>query len=737
MKKILLLALAIIVLIDVKAQDIESKSIFIKKISDPITIDGLLDEDVWNESDAADDFWQYFPTDSILAESGTEIKMIYSQEALYLGIICKSIGNEYIIPSLKRDFRAGGNDNITLIFDPFNDGSNAFFFGTNPYGVLREGLIASGGGDLRGFSTSWDNKWQCESYIGENYWIAEIKIPFSTLRFNPGSTRWRFNSYRFDIQSNERSTWMHIPRNQWIFSLGYMGDMIWEEPLQTSGSNVSVIPYISTGVDRDFEEGTDANYKYNIGGDAKIGITSGLNLDLTLNPDFSQVEVDQQITDLSRFEIFFPERRQFFLENSDLFGSNGFSQINPFFSRRIGVAEDTVTGTTVQNTIYGGARLSGKLNEDWRLGVMTIQTGSDDERGIPSINFSVASLQRKVGARSFASIIAVNKQIAGDNESPELNNFNRVIGAEYNLASADNKWAGKTFLHKSFTPDLAGDDLAHGLSMEYRHRKYQINWEHHYVGDNFNAEVGFVRRTDYHSIKPEFKLFFYPRGGFMNQHGPSLEFEQVWQPEYGKTDQMISLGWGGETSSNGRIRLSINREYVYLFDSFDPTGTDSPSLQADTDYTYTYINGFYSSDGSKPVSFRLNPYIGGYFDGKRYGLSGSFDFRFQPYASLGLSYGLNRFEMNYLEDSKATYLIGPRLDLTFNKELFLTTFVQYNSQSENTNINARLQWRFAPVSDFFLVWADNYFTGNDPSDRFAFNVRNRSIVAKFTYWLNM
>ena len=299
-----------LLVIILNGQDSDLKSVVIKKIETPIIIDGELDEDIWQQSDAADDFWQYFPSDSILAESNTEIKMAYDDRALYLGIICKSIGNNYIIPSLKRDFRAGGNDNITLIFDPFNDGANAFFFGTNPYGVLREGLISGGGEGRGGFTTSWDNKWKCKSSIGDDYWIAEIEILFSTLRFNPGSTQWKFNSYRFDMQTNETSTWSHIPRNQRIFSLGYMGDLLWEEPLKSTGSNISIIPYATTGYSKDYEdlttEGGNSDLIYNIGGDAKIGITSSLNLDLTLNPDFSQVEVDRQITDLSRFEIFFP-----------------------------------------------------------------------------------------------------------------------------------------------------------------------------------------------------------------------------------------------------------------------------------------------------------------------------------------------------------------------------------------------------------------------------------------------
>ncbi len=721
----------------ISSQESIDRSIQVHKIAAEIAIDGSLDEEVWVSSDAADQFWQYFPTDSIRSIAPTEIKMAYDENNLYLGITCYTEGNDYVVPSLKRDYRAGGNDNITLLFDPFNDGANAFFFGINPYGVKREGLISGGGTVLGGFSTSWDNVWSVETVVHDKYWVAEVAIPFSSLRFNPGSKEWRFNSYRFDMQTNERSTWMQIPRNQWIFSLGYMGTMEWEEALTSSGSKVTVIPYATAGLNKDYEAGTPADRTANIGGDAKIAITSGLNLDLTVNPDFSQVEVDRQITDLSRFEIFFPERRQFFLENADLFGSNGFGNINPFFSRRIGVALDTITETTVQNTIYGGARLSGKLNNNWRLGLMNMQTAADDVKGIPGINYSVASVQRKIGARSFLSLIGVNKHTLNYQDNESFNQYNRVIGADFTLASADNKWNGKTFLHTSFSPGESESPIAHGTRLEYRVRRYQLGWNHEYVGADYNAEVGFVRRRDYRSISPSLELFFYPSFGPFNRHGPEISMENIWQGDEGLTDQTFSLGWNAETTFNSRIFLTLERNYIFLFGAFDPTGTGSEELAEDTEYTYYNFQGFINTDNSKVISASFRPYIGQYFDGKRFGLRGNINYRFQPYLAIALDYNYNRFDMNYLDEVKSTFLLGPRVDLTLSKSVFLTTFLQYNSQSQNTNINARFQWRFAPVSDFFIVWADNYFTGNDPADRFAVDIRNRSLVAKFTYWLNL
>ena len=717
-----------------------SKDINIDKISEEIKLDGVLDEIAWQNADIfAKDFHQYFPTDTILAEKQTTIRMAFDDTNLYVAIECFTEGNNYVIPTLRRDFRAGGNDNITLLIDPFNDGINAFMFGTNPAGVQREGLISSGGTSLRGFSTSWDNKWKCETKIYANKYIVEMSIPFSTLRFNKSSKHWRFNAYRFDMQTNERSTWVNIPRNQWIFNLGYMGNMYFSEEINATGSKFSLIPFGITSYSKNVEDGEDAEYSYNFGGDAKISVTSGLNLDLTINPDFSQVEVDQQVTNLSRFEISFPERRQFFLENADLFSSFGFRSINPFFSRRIGIVTDTTTDENIQNTIYGGLRLSGKLNQDWRVGLLSMVTKKDERAAQPDLNYSVATVQRRIGTRSNVGLIFVNRQSINGSENDAIDEYNRVIGIDYNLATSNNLWAGKTFFHKSFSVENQDKSFAHGFNLNYNVRDFLIDWSHVYVGEGYDAQVGFVRRTNYYRINPEFQYFFYPSESIVNRSSINFEFAQIWMPGNGRTDQDIRIGSEFEFTNNSRMEFSLNRQYIYLFDDFDPTGTDSQQLPEDSEYTYYNFQASYNSDNSKKFSYRIRPYIGQYFNGKRYGTSGSINYRVEPYGSVSFNYNYNIFDMPYLEENKSTLLLGPRFDFTFTKDIFLTAFFQYNSQSQNTNINTRFQWRFAPVSDFFLVYADNYFSGNpdDPSDRFAFTLRNRSIVAKLTYWLNI
>ncbi|MDX1406690.1 MAG: carbohydrate binding family 9 domain-containing protein, partial [Saprospiraceae bacterium] len=234
-------------------------SAHVRKTDQPITLDGRLDEAAWSSTEPVTGFWQHFPTDSLQSEYQTEIFLLYDDQALYVGARCYTSGRNFVVPSLKRDYRAGGNDNITFMFDPFNDGSNAFVFGINPLGVRREALITEGGTDNDQFQTSWDNKWDGTSMIHDDHWTIEIAIPFSTLRFNEGSQKWRFQCYRFDTQSNETMTWVRIPRNQSLINLAFMGDMHWEEPLQKHGANVAVIPYASGAWARDYEAGTPSD----------------------------------------------------------------------------------------------------------------------------------------------------------------------------------------------------------------------------------------------------------------------------------------------------------------------------------------------------------------------------------------------------------------------------------------------------------------------------------------------
>lgn len=714
----------------------QTNTVTVVSTSEKVKIDGVLDEAVWKDAMGAKDFWQYFPDDTSLAEAQTEIYLASDDQFLYVGFICYAISDNYVVPSLRRDYRAGGSDNITLLFDTFNDKTNAFVFGLNPMGVRREALIANGGASFEDFSDSWDNKWYGTSKIYNGYWIGEMAIPFKSIRFNEGGTKWRFGAYRFDTQSNERSTWPRIPREQSIITLAFMGDMIWEKPLQKPGKNLVVIPYLAGGITKSHIDGeVDPNFTYNAGADAKIAVTPGLNLDLTINPDFSQVEVDRQVTNLDRFEIFFPERRQFFLENADLFASFGTDRIRPFFSRRIGVARDTATGNNIQNPIYFGARLSGKLDDNLRIGLLNMQTARDESNGLPSLNYTVGVLQRKVFSRSNISFIAVNKQALHRDSSKTFSlgaeTFNRVAGLDYNLASADNRWTGKFFYHRSFdSEDTVGNNFAHGGRLSYNGRLFQLRWAHEQVGEGFDARVGFVPRHDYFRIDPRVQVSFYPTGKVFNRHQLGVQGNVIWNRLDGRTDHRINAYWEISFANTQRLEINFSNRYTYLFSSFDPTRTGGPELPEGSEYSYNSVNVSFNSDRRKVFSYRISPQYGEYFNGKRWGGNASLTYRFQPYGNLSVRANFNRI---ILPDSFATanlFLIGPRLDLTLSKNIFFTALVQYNNQIDNININARFQWRFKPVSDFFIVYTDNYYASD-------LTVKNRGIVAKLTYWLNM
>lgn len=714
------------------AQETEKK-IFVKLINEPIVVDGDLSEPIWQEAGAAENFQQYFPSDSILAKQQTQIKMLYDNSTLYLGVTVYSSGNQYIIPSLQRDFRAGNNDNISFLFDTFKDGTNAFLFGTNPLGVRREALITGGGADLSGFTTSWDVKWRGETKIGDGYYTAEIAIPLTSFKFREGETSWRFNSYRFDMQENETSTFAKIPQNQLVFNLAFMGEMVFEEPLGKSRTPLALIPYVNGLASRDFDI-SDSDAQYKVGGDAKIAVGNGMNLDLTLNPDFSNVQVDNVVTNLTRFEISLPERRQFFIDNNDLFGNFGNARDeNPFFSRRIGLATNK-DGQTIENRIIAGMRLSGKLSEDWRLGLLSIQTDEDLENEIASNNNTVFSLQKKLFSRSNIGVFFINRETFKDYDFQEDNDkYNRVFGVDYNLASADNKWVGKFFLHGSMTPEERDQESAGGAELVFNSRYFNMGLRGNYVGEGFQSDLGFVRRKDIIAARPFVELAFWPKKGKVNNHNLRLSPNAIWRPglDMQNTDFTMFSSWTTKYRNQSEISGRMFNRYTFLTEEFEPSGKDNAvPLPGNVGYHYTSFEIRYQSDRRKVFSYSIEPGFGQFYEGHRNVIAGSFNLRLQPKVIVGLQYEYNQLRMPKPYSNTEITIISPRVDITFNKSVFWTTLVQYSNRNDNLGVNSRLQWRFAPLSDLFVVYNDNYFVTD-------FGPKFRSLNLKFTYWLNI
>lgn len=708
------------------------KTITARYTDAPIYLNGILDEPAWESAETGGDFVQFFPSDAVGAEHATEFKIVYSETHLYVAVIAHAANGNYVVSSLKRDFGAQTNDNVSLLFDTFSDGNTAYFFGVTPYGVQREGLVSEGGNT---FNNTWDVKWQAEAMRFDDHFVVEIAIPFTSLKFVEGSTKWRFRSYRWNNQSNEQSSWVRVPQQQLLSSLAYMGELHFEKPLGRSRTPLALIPYVNALTDHDFTTGQSSS-SFKTGGDAKVAVGNGMNLDITVNPDFSNVEVDDIFTNLTRFELRLPEKRQFFIDNSDLFEGFGnyFNEAKPFFSRRIGLAPDTL-GNLIQNDIIGGVRLSGKLNADWRLGVLNIQTARDAGNEIASNNNMMLALQRKVGQRSNIGMFWVNRQATGDRAFIDSSQeYNRVLGADYNLLSADNIWTGRFYMHKSFQPGDNRGNLSSQATVTYNPRRWRIIEDLVYIDQDFRADLGFVPRKDVLKWGNGIQRIFYPQGGIFNTHGLRLLSVIYWRPslDYQKTDHRYSASWETAFRNQATAEASFTNNYIFLTAPFDPTRTPGATpLPGDQGYYFNQVSFAYQSNNTNLLTYQAEATVGRFFNGDVRSVSGAIGYRVQPWAqfTLGVNYDGIRLPDPYADAD--IWLVTPRIDVTFSKSLFWSTLVQYSNQRGNLGINSRLQWRFAPLSDLYLVYNDNYFTAD------TFVPRFRSVNLKLTYWLNL
>lgn len=715
------------------AAQTENRSISVKYIAEAIHIDGVLDEAAWQTAEKGGNFWQFFPTDTTISQNPTEFMLLQSDQFLYIGIRAVVKTNNYVVSSLRRDFSGTSNDNVTLMFDTFKDGTTAFLFGMTPYGVQREAFISEGGAGRSGFNTSWDQKWQVESKMFDDHYILEAAIPFSSLKFREGETSWRLKAYRWDMQTNEQSTWARVPQNQLLSNLAFMGEMVFEKPLRKSHTPVAIIPYVNALTFKDFVNDL-GDSKLKFGGDAKVAVGNSMNLDITVNPDFSNVEVDDIFTNLTRFEVFLPEKRQFFIDNNDLFGNYGdaFGSARPFFSRRIGLSRDK-NGNMIENRIIGGVRLSGKISDDWRLGFLNMQTESDPQNEIASNNNMMFVVQRKMFSRSNMALFAVNRQAFGEYDflDPEKE-YNRVLGVDYNLASADNSWTGKFYVHKSLQPDDKKGNYSWQTTLTYQPRKFRYILDFQYVDQDFRADLGFVTRTGIMKNGNGFSYNFYPKSGTISQHGPGVMALLYWRQnlDFKKTDHTYMLYYNLSFTDQSTMRLSMENQFVFLTNGFDPIRSGGVPLQSNNGYRFNQYEVTYQSNPAKVFAFNVESSGGQFYNGHNFNASTEFTVRAQPWALFSLNARYDAIRLPAPHSDANFWLLTPKVDVTFSKSLFWSTLVQYSNQRDNLGINSRLQWRFAPLSDLYLVYNDNYYTKD-------FGPKFRSINLKISYWLNI
>ena len=704
-----------------------------------IRIDGHLDEPVWKEAAVADRFWMSYPVDDRRVQEGlrTEVRMVADLQNLYIAAVCYGPA-EYVIKTLKRDREFDQGDGFGVVIDPVNEKTNGFVFAVNPAGVQTEYLITGQTGrrqvlepgrQPQGINIAWDNRWYSAVTNQGDHWVAEIAIPFKSLRFEAGKERWGINFFRLDAGSNSIHTWSPVPIEFKEIDLGYTGELIWDASPEKTRGNVAIIPYMKGSMARDFETGTETEFEFQPGVDAKVPLSSSLNLDLTVNPDFSQVEVDEQVLNLTLFDINLPEKRLFFLENSDIFEDFGIPPMRPFFSRRIGLDEE---GNTIP--ILYGARLSGNVNQDLRIGLMNLQTRATDQ--FLGQNYTVFAFHQQLWARSVIKGYFHNREAFAD-EDPD---YNRNMGLEFQYRSEDGRFRGFGGYAKSFSPGMRKKDYFYNVGAGYDNRNISLYTNLAGLGENYRADLGYIRGQEYYDASRDTSIYigmnhWHTRGSYTlyadeNERVLSHEFGFRQSLDFGTDLSLLNseseVSYTLVFTSTSRLLGTFGHNVVNLLYPF--TFLEEEPLPAGI-YRYSLGELRFESDQRRLFSFIAGFSYGGFFNGTRVRYTAELKYRIQPWGNFAVNMEQNNLRFPDPYGSGNLTLIGPRIEINFSRALFWTTFLQYNTQEDNFNINSRFQWRFAPMSDLYLVYTDNYAVE-------FWGPKHRALVLKLNYWFN-
>jgi hypothetical protein len=669
--------------------------------------------------------------------------MMFDKEFVYVGVRCKNGKpvNRYVASSLKRDYPFAENDAVGVVFDTYSDQTNAYAFYLSAYGVQREEQVFSGGT----VDGTWDAKWFSAVTHDSLGWNAEMAIPLRYLRYNENLPNWNINFSRNDIASNERSAWIRVPRNFTLPNLAYHGQVEFSEKPSQAKRSYSLIPSLTYSASQTESEKIESHAQLSL--DAKVSLTSALNLDVTVNPDFSQAEVDQIQLNITRFELVFPEKRFFFIENSDLFSEfgitmTGTSPIRPFYSRRIGLQYNEELGIYERTKLLGGIRLSGKLNKNLRVGLMSVQTApleTEGEEGasgktIPGNNYSVVALQQKIFSRSNIGIIIENRQgMKPDSISDfafDNNNYDRLIGTEYNLASADNVWTGKLFGFLSRNSMNKKTDNSHGFLLSRNTVRSSAYVGYTSASRSFSSDMGFVPRRNFKNFYTEADVKFYPKkqGSRFNFIAPIGHFDIYFDSANQKTDHQVRYGFYITMKNTSYMYILGWHEYTRLTGDFNPAQDDGMALQAGSIHTYSAASIYYETDFRKNRFGALWLKGGQFFNGTFAQIGINFNQKIQPWGTVGLNFDANVIELPEPYSDNTIYAVGPKADISFSKSLFLNTIIQYNSQSRNLGVYGRIQYRFRPLSDLYIIYTNNHNT--EPWRR-----RDQALTVKLVYWL--
>jgi len=691
-------------------------------INAEIIIDGKANETVWQSLPEITGFYNYLPTDVGLADNQTSIKLFHNGEYLYVSAVYNDTESRTQVSSLKRDVPIGLSDGVVMLLDTQNQQQNAYYFSVNAEGALIDGLVERTSESFD-FTISWNAVWQAKTHINGTLKQYEMAIPLKALNYNKNKAIFGIQFYVRDIKKNAWTILKNVKRNYRLFDLRFTEKFSVESLPNITASRFTLTPSITSNYENDVDE-KDEEIKFKPSLDLQYNLSSSLKFDMTINPDFSQIDVDQQVTNLSRFAIFFPEQRNFFLENSDLFSNLGVLGVNPFYSRRIGSDSD----------IQFGLKLSGNMSSKTRIGVLNVQT--DQENDIASQNYGVLVAEHQLTKNFTTTGYFINRQETDGFEFSD--DYNRVTGINLNYKSDNNKWIGLANYSKSLSDGISGDNSFYNAGVWFNKRGLNWNTSIRKLGKNYITDIGFTPRLYNYDALNEVLV----REGYI-QTSSGVEYEKFYEKSrtlnsiryanYGVNNYFDDDGTLSQSQhffnsavffkNLSAVYFVVNYDYVDLKYGFDPIGNGN-SLVPDI-YRFATLKMGYNSANNQRLRYQVNVQKGTYYSGKRTTGGAYLNYQLLPFANLEVSYDMNYIDLNEL--GKETFHLA-RLtgEIFFNNRLNWTTYVQFNTQADNFNLNSRLQWEYKPLSYVYLVVTDNFtqsFTRKNWGVAFKMNYR--------------
>lgn len=688
--------------------------------SEPVVDGEVIGDAAWQAVQPFGDLVQSRPNAGQPASENTEIRIGYTASTFYLSVVCHDAQPAGLVVSdTRRDGDLDNTDAFSFILDTYHDGQNGFLFGTNSIGMEYDaqvdnegqgnfGNVRQQGGVIGGYNLNWDASWTVKTSIGDYGWSAEFAIPLRTLRFSTGKEQvWGVNFRRNIRKTNEVAYWASLPIEFDLKRLSLAGTLTGLN-LQSPG-NLKLIPYALARVSRDYEAvPSETKFNPEVGADLKYSITPSLTLDLTYNTDFAQVEVDEQQVNLDRFNLFFPEKRAFFLENAGLFSVGSPGEVDLFFSRRIGIGED---GDLVP--IIGGARLSGKVNRT-NIGLLSMFTDDVKSAEIQQNNFTVARVNHEFGGRSALGGMFVNRQGMGDLDD----DYNRTFAADGKFGLGKKAQLSGYFA-KTFTPGTEQDDHAFKFRSQYEWGGLVLDFAYSQLGEGFNPEVGFLQRSAFRKAEGLILKRIRMNGKLgLLEIRPHVSYRGYWNFDGKQETGFLHIDNHWEFVSGTEIHTGVDYTTEGVFEPFEI----SPGVVV-LPGTYNHwetILAFFTNK-SKPIYVSTRHILGGFFGGKRYSNTVTLGLRLGD--RFNSEFNLSRNDVSLPGGDFTTNLLWSRVSYSFTPRLFLQGLVQYNNVTDTWSANVRFGWLKQANTGLFLV-----FNELEDTD----GALNRSFIVKYS-----